>query len=53
MTHSDALEWAYFFVGMMFALPPAVVFGWIGFIAIRQYFRDQARKAAPIGGAQG
>jgi hypothetical protein len=49
----DPMDHVYFWVGALIALPPAAVFGTIGFLLIRAYLRDRARAAAvaaaPIG----
>jgi hypothetical protein len=53
----DPMERVYFWVGALIALPPVAVFGTIGFLAIRGYFRDRVRKPdavpTPTGGLRG
>jgi hypothetical protein len=49
MGSSDALDRLYFWVGALIALLPVAVFGMIGFLAIRGYFRDRARKPDAVG----
>ena len=48
---SDSLEHAYFWVAIMIAITPIIVFGTIGYLVTRGYFRAQreARGAAPGG----
>lgn len=43
--NSDSLEHAYFWVGALIALTPVIVFGYIGFLVTRAYFREQRREA--------
>ncbi|HUL50534.1 MAG TPA: hypothetical protein VLT79_11015 [Gemmatimonadales bacterium] len=46
---SDSLEHAYFWVAIMIAITPVVVFGYIGYLVTRGYFRAQreARGGQP------
>lgn len=57
LSANPSLDRLYFLVAGLIAFLPVVVFGTIGFLTVRAYFRDRARKPdpapTPTGAARG